>query len=72
MIKELKNPSLDKEIGVLVENNKPVTTIEEPKEPESDFLELGTTFMVFGKEYIVTYVNKGKKRMTIEPYKPGR
>ena len=50
----------------ITNSEPPIPTTEEVK------LEVGTTFMIFGKEYVITYINKGKKRMTIEPYEPRR
>jgi len=41
--------------------------IEEKKEKEIKLPLLGTKFMIMGQEYVVTYVNEGKKRFTAEP-----
>jgi len=52
--------------------NKNADSSLDVKDKESSMLPVGTTFMALGKEYIVTYVNEGKKRMTIEPYESGK
>jgi hypothetical protein len=41
--------------------------VVEKKQQEMKLPPLGTKFMIMGQEYIVTYVNDGKKRFTAEP-----
>ena len=41
--------------------------IKENKVKEMKLPLKGTKFMIMGQEYIVTYVNEGKKRFTAEP-----
>jgi hypothetical protein len=41
--------------------------IKEKKIKEMKLPLKGTKFMIMGQEYIVTYVNEGKKRFTAEP-----
>lgn len=37
------------------------------KEKEVKLPLMGTKFMIMGQEYVVTYVNEGKRRFTAEP-----
>ncbi len=71
---EIPIPPPDREIKEGVQPEKSLGMYSREGSPPviktSDILEVGTTFMVLGKEYVVTYINEGKKRMTIEPYKP--
>jgi len=41
--------------------------VSEKKEKEIVLPKKGIKFMIMGQEYVVTYVNEGKKRFTSEP-----